>query len=316
MAVTSLQNESLWVERYRPQNLKECILKTSTMKEAQSMIKEGHIQNCLFYGGPGTGKTTLARVLCKELNLDYMIVNASNERGLDVIREKIASFASTVSMSGNGKCFILDEADHLLPGTQAALRNAAEEYSKSCSIVMTANYPNRIIPALHSRFVGVDFNADKKELEQMQAKMFMRVVDILDMEKVEYEERVIASVVQKLFPDNRKILGTLQQYARHGKIDEGVLMTLEDVSIEALIEAIRNKKAKQALQWAEDNKDNDTSSMYENIFKSLKQWVDSSWIPDAIMILEDYQRYDSSVASKELHLAAMCTEMMTSLEFK
>ena len=144
--------QSLFVEKYRPRTIDDCILKQSTKTEAKSMVAEGKIQNCLFFGPPGTGKTTLARALCNELELDYVIVNASNERGLDVIREKITNFASTVSMSGNGKCFILDEADHLLPNTQAALRNAAEEFSKSCSFIMTANYPNRIIPALHSRF--------------------------------------------------------------------------------------------------------------------------------------------------------------------
>ena len=315
MSINANMHESLWVEKYRPSKLEDCILKASTLKEAKSMIAEGKIQNCLFYGPPGTGKTTLARVLCNEIGLDYMIINASNERGLDVIRERITNFASTVSMSGQGKCFIIDESDYLLPATQAALRNSSEEFSKSCSFIMTANYPNRIIPALHSRFVGVDFGADKKELEQMQAKMFMRVIDILDFEQVEYDEKVIIALVQKLFPDNRKILGVLQQFARHGKIDEGVLMSLDDVSIDTLIEAIRNKKAKQVLQWAEDNKDNDTSSMYENLYKSLKMFVDKSSIPDAIMILEDYQRYDAIVPSKELHLASMCTEIMTTIEF-
>ena len=316
MTIDYDSTQSLWVEKYRPRTIDDCILKQSTKAEAKSMVEEGKIQNCLFFGPPGTGKTTLARALCNELDLDYMIVNASNERGLDVIRDKITNFASTVSMSGNGKCFILDEADHLLPNTQAALRSAAEEFSKSCSFIMTANYPNRIIPALHSRFVGVDFGVEKKELDQMQAEFFFRVIEILDNEGVEYEENVLAAVIQKYFPDNRKILGLLQQYGRHGKIDEGVLMMIEEVSIDKLVESIKSKKFKQIVQWAEDNKDNDTSSMYERIYKTLKQWIEPDSIPDAIMILEDYQRHDATVPSKELHLSAMCTEMMTGLSFK
>jgi replication factor C small subunit len=308
--------QSLWVEKYRPRTIDACILKQSTKVEAKSMVKEGKIQNCLFYGPPGTGKTTLARALCNELDIDYMIINASNERGLDVIREKITSFASTVSMSGNGKCFILDEADHLLPNTQAALRGAAEEFSKSCSFIMTANYPNRIIPALHSRFVGVDFGVDKAEMDQMQAQFFMRVIEILENEDIEYDEAVLAAVIQKHFPDNRKILGLLQQYGRHGKIDEGILMMMEEVSIDNLLTSIKSKKFKQIVQWAEDNKDNDTSTVYDKIYKALKQWIEPSSVPDAIMILEEYQRHDSIVPSKELHLAAMCTELMTTVDFK
>jgi DNA polymerase III delta prime subunit len=308
--------ETLWVEKYRPQTISECILKSSTATEFNSILKEGKIPNLLLYGPPGTGKTTTAKALCNELDLDYVVVNASIERGLDVIRDNITSFATTASLSGNGKCFILDEADHLLPATQAALRNASEQFSKNCSFIMTANYPNRIIPALHSRFVGIDFGADKKEMEMMQAKFFMRVLDILANEEVEYEEVALIAVIQKYFPDNRKILGILQQYGRHGKIDAGVLMNLEEVSIDKLMQSIKTKKFKQIVQWAEDNKDNDTSSMYENIYKNLKEWVEPASIPDAILILHDYQKSDAIVPSKELHLAAMCTELMTSVEFR
>lgn len=315
MSIDFNPNETLWVEKYRPKTIKDCILKSNTKKEFQSILKEGKIPNLLFYGPPGTGKTTAARALCNELDTDYIIVNASNERGLDVIREHITSFASTVSMSGNGKCFILDEADYLLPATQAALRNASEEFSKSCSFIMTANYPNRIISALHSRFVGVDFNTDKQEMESMQAQFFMRITDILKNENVEYNESVLVPIIQKYFPDNRKILGTLQQYGRHGKIDEGVLMQLEEVSLDKLIEAIKIRKFKHIVQWAEDNKDNDTSSMYERIYKTLKEWVKPDSIPDVILILEEYQKSDSIVPSKELHLVALCTEIMTTAEF-
>jgi DNA polymerase III delta prime subunit len=279
------------------------------------MIEGGSIQSSLFFGPPGTGKTTLARALCNDLDVDYMMVNASNERGLDVIRDKITSFASTVSMSGNGKCFILDEADHLLPNTQAALRGAADEFS-NCAFIMTANYPNKIIEALHSRFVAVDFSIDKKEEERMQAEFFSRLTDILDNEGVKYDELVLIKLIQRFFPDNRKILGLLQQYGRSGTIDEGILMALEEVSIDKLIESIRGKKFKQIVQWAEDNKDNDTSLMYDKVYKSLRKFVDGDSIPDAIMILEDYQRFDANVPSKELHLAAMCTELMTTLRFK
>lgn len=309
-------NESLWVEKYRPTTIAECILKSSTVIEFNSILEEGKVPNLLLFGPPGTGKTTAARALCNELDLDYIIINASNERGLDVIRDKITSFASSVSMSGNGKCIILDEADYLLPATQAAMRNASEEFSKSCSFIMTANYPNRIIPALHSRFVSIDFGADKKEMEVMQANFFMRIINILNNEGIEFEESALISLIQKYFPDNRKILGLLQQYGRHGKIDAGVLMNLEEVSIDKLIESIKTKKFKQIVQWCEDNKDNDTSSMYEKIYKTLKEWVDPSSIPDAIMILQDYQKYDSIVPSKELHLSSMCTEIMTTISFK
>lgn len=315
--VTSNENETLWVEKYRPSTIDEVILKQETKRQFKQIAQTGDIPNMLLYGPPGCGKTSISKAMCKQLGVDWMVVNASNERGLDVIRDKIMSFASTVSLGGNGKCFILDEADHLMPATQAALRSASEELSSNCSFIMTANYPNRIIDALHSRFVGVDFGADKKELEQMQAEFFFRVTEILDLEGVTYDESVLVQVVQKYFPDNRKILNKLQQYARGGNtIDTGILMSMDEISIEGLVKAISAKKFKAITQWAADNADNDTASLYEKMYKELKQFVEPSSIPDAIMILEDHQRWDSTVPSKELHLVSCAVEMMTQLTFK
>lgn len=309
-------NEFAWVEKYRPKTIDECILKAKVKSQFKDMVKQGKIQNMLLYGGPGSGKTTVAKALCHELGLDWMIVNASNERGLDVIRDRITSFCSTVSLTGNGKCFILDEADHLLPATQAALRNASEEYSKYCSFVMTANYPNRIIEPLHSRFIGIDFNADKAELEKMQASFYVRLMDILENESVTWDDKALITVIQKFFPDNRRILNILQNYGRSGRIDEGVLMSIDEVSVEAFIAAIKAKKFKEVNQFAVDNSTNDTSMIYQNVYRAIKSLIEPNSIPDVVRTLEDYQRYDSIVPSKELHIAALGLELMMVAEFK
>jgi DNA polymerase III delta prime subunit len=309
--------EPLWVERYRPTKIEDCILKTDAQRVLSSIVEDGHVPNMLFYGPPGTGKTTAAKALCQELGLDWTVVNASNERGLDMIREKIYGFASTVSLGGNGKCFILDEADYLTPNAQSALRAASEELSSNCSFVMTANYPNRIIEALHSRFTGMDFSASKQDSERMQAEFFFRLTEILFNESVEYDERVLAEVVSKFFPDNRKILNKLQHYAKGGNVvDEGILMEIEEVNLDSLIAAIKDKKFNQVKQWAADNKDNDTSILYEGLYQRMRDIVVPDSIPDAIMILEEAQRYDAIVPSKELHLASTAVELMMGVDFK
>lgn len=311
-------NETLWVEKFRPTCVNDCILQERLKKEANSIVASGEIPNMLFYGTAGTGKTTLARAICEEIGVDWIIINASNERGLDVIREKISTFASTASLTSNkGKCVILDEGDRLLPATQDAFKAEIETFSSTCSFIMTANHPNRLIDPLRSRLVGIDFSVNKSESERMMAEFYGRLCDILDYEGVKYDDAVLIQVIQRFFPDNRRILGELQLYSRGaGEINEGILMQIEEASIDTLIQSITSRKFKGMAQWAADNANNDTTDLYVKIYKELKNFVKSDSIPDAICIINDYQRYDSVVPSKELHLSAMATELAMNLEFK
>lgn len=313
------EREHLWVEKFRPQTIEECILQQRTKSEVLATVADGgKIPNLLFYGPPGCGKTTLAKAMCTQANVDWILFNGSNERGIDAVRDRIVSFASTASLSGNDhKVIIIDESDRLTALAQDALKSEIERFSKTCTFIFTANHPNRLIEALHSRLVAIDFAPKKEEVDQMQAEMFMRVCEILEHESVTYNEAVLVEVIQRFFPDNRRILGELQQYARASNdINEGMLMHIAGSDSKALIEAIVSKKFKDITQWAADNANNDTSMIYEEIYLDLKSFVKPSSIPDAIMILEEYQRFDSSVPSKELHLAAMSVELMTTLEFK
>lgn len=318
MSITFLKDEPIWEEKYRPQTIDECILRKDVEKEFKSFVEKGQIGNgrLVLHGRPGTSKTTTSIALCKSLNLDWDFVNASSERGIDMIRDRLERFASTASLSGNGKAFIIDECDRLTAHAMDALKSMSEQYGKYCSLIMTANHPNRLTDAIRSRFTYIDFNPTKDDEAYMQLKLFNRVKAILDNENVTYDERVIVLLIQKHFPDNRQIVRLLQYYSSHGHIDEGVLMMVDEASIDFLVDAMKDKKFKKVVEWTENNSDNDTSSVYEALYSSLRASVDKNCIPDMISIINDYQRYDDVVPSKTLHIVAMATELMSTVTFK
>lgn len=309
-------NECLWVEKFRPQTIDECILPVAIKKQFKEIAESGKIPNMMLSGGAGTGKTTIAKALCNELKVDWIIVNTSEETGIDTLRTKIRDFASTVSFSDAGKCVILDEFDYASPNLQAGLRNAMESFSRTCSFILTCNFANRIIDPIHSRTVQVSFDIKKEDQVQLQTQMFKRVCDILDFEKVQFDKRSVATLIQKFYPDNRRILGQLQQYGRSGVIDEGILIDLQEVSIDTLIKSMKSKQFKEVRQWCAENSGSDLSTLYTRLYRSLKDHLDPKSIPDAILILEDYQRYDSIVPDRELHVAALAVQLMMSVEFK
>lgn len=308
--------EPLWVERFRPQIIDDCILPEKTKSAFKEILIGGHIPNLMLSGGAGTGKTTVARALCNELKVDWIIINCSDETGIDVLRTKIKDFASTVSFSNAGKCIILDEFDYASPNLQAGMRNAIEAYSQVCSFILTCNYSTRIIPAIHSRTVHIAFEVNNAERPALQATFFNRISEILAFENIPFDKRAVATLVQKFYPDNRKILGQLQQYSRAGSIDAGILIDLQEVSIESLIKAMKSKQFKDVRQWCAENSSNDLSNLYTRLFKSLKDYIEPKSIPEAILILEDYQRYDSTVPDRELHIAALAVQLMMGVEFK
>lgn len=310
------QSEPLWVERYRPKSIAECILPKSIKKQFEDILATNRMPNLILSGGAGTGKTTVAKALCDELGLDWIVINASEENGIDVLRTKIKDFASTVSFSDNGKCVIMDESDHLTNSAQAAFRGMIEAFSKTCSFVFTCNYPNRMIDPLFSRSVHISFEIPKDEALTLQAQFFKRVIAILQNENVGFDQKAVATLIQKFFPDNRRVIGQLQHFARAGSIGPEILMELQEVSIESLINSMKAKQFKDVRQWCADNSDNDLSNLYSKLYKGLKDYIDSDSIPEAILILEDYQRYDSVVPDKELHLAAMCVNLMSQVVFK
>lgn len=309
-------NEPLWVEKYRPQTIADCILPKNLRKQFDDIVKGGRIPNLLLCGTAGTGKTTVAKALCNELEVDWIIINASEDNGIDLIRNKIKDFASTVSFSDAGKCVILDEADALTPAAQSALRGGLESYSQTCSFIFTCNYPSRIIDPLHSRTVRVDYDIPKAEQPGIQAQFFQRVCAILANENIKFDQMAVATLIQKFFPDNRRILGQLQQYARGGEIDAGILNDLQEVSIDSLIKSMKAKKFGEVRQWCAENANNDLAVMYTKLYKSLKDNVEPASIPEAILILEDSQRYHTIVPDLELHVAAMCVSLMSSVTFK
>ena len=312
-----MSEQYLWVEKYRPQKIEDCILPASLKKTFKEFIDTGELPNFLFAGTAGTGKTTVAKALCNEVGAEYLFINGSEESGIDVLRNKIKSFASSVSLTDAKKVVILDEADYLNPNsTQPALRGFIEEFSNNCRFIFTCNFKNRIIEPLHSRCVVIDFKIDNKEMPKVAAGFYRRVMDICSFENVEADGKVVAALIQKHFPDYRRILNELQRYSVSGKIDEGILVNLSEETFKELYKDLAAKNFNSVRKWIGKNSDTDSTELFRNIYDNAKDFVEQGSIPQLILILADYQYKAAFVADHEINMMAAMTEIMAQVRFK
>ena len=310
-------DDFLWVEKYRPTNIDECVLPKTLKDNLREFIAQGDIPNLILSGGPGVGKTTAAKALIEELGLTYMMINGSEESGIDVLRTKIKNFASTVSLHGGRKYLILDESDYLNPqSTQPALRGFMEEFHKNCGFILTCNYKNRLIEPLQSRCSTIDFSVPKAEKKQLAEQFFQRVMDILSKENIKYEPKAVAEVINKFFPDWRKVLNELQRYSASGKIDAGILLDISEVNIKELMNYMKGKEFTNVRKWVVDNLDNDPTRLFRHIYNNLYTHMDGGSIPHAVVILGEYQYKAAFVADQEINTLACLTEIMSRVKFK
>ena len=305
----------LWTEAHRPKTIEECILPERLKKPFQEYVNSEKIPHLLLSGGAGVGKTTVAKAMCNQIDADYIMINGSDESGIDVFRTKIKDFASSMSFTGGRKVIIIDEADYLNPNsTQPALRNAMEEFASNCSFIFTCNFKNRIIDPLHSRCAVVDFTLKNDEKTKMAGQFFKRIQTILQSENVEYEDKVIAELIKKHFPDFRRILNELQRYSQFGKIDVGILAQIGDISIAEITKHLKNKDFGAIRKWVA-TADFDAATLYRKLYDSLYEVLQPQSIPQAVIILADYQYKQAFVADAEINTVACLTELMVSVEF-
>jgi DNA polymerase III delta prime subunit len=311
-----LKEEFLFVEKYRPQIIEDCILPKGLKDTFQEMVFKGELINMMFTGSAGVGKTTVARALCNELNLDYMMINGSEDGNIDTLRGKIKQFASTVSLQGGQKVVILDEADYLNPqSTQPALRGFIEEFSSNCRFILTCNFKNRIIDPLHSRCSIYEFNYGVQNA-WIAADFMKRLQWILDCEKITYDNQVLSELIMKYIPDWRRVLNECQRYGMSGTIDTGVLVTLSESSIKGLMEDLKTKNFKKMRKWVTDNMDVESTKLFRMVYDNMVEYVTPNNIPQLVLILADYSYKDSFVADHELNVVACMTEIMSSIKFK
>ena len=305
----------LWTEKYRPRTVEECILPERLKAVFQQYVNQKEMPNLLLAGGAGVGKTTIAKAMCNEIGCDYMVINGSDENGVDTIRVKIKNYASSISLSGGRKVVILDEADYLTPNAQAILRNAIEEFAANCSFIFTCNYKNKIIDPLHSRCAVIEFGLKNGEKAQMASAFFKRITHILNTEKVEFDEKVIAEVVKKHFPDFRRVINELQRYSKLGKIDVGILSQIGDISISQIVKHLKEKDFTSVRKWAATS-EIDNTTFFRKLYDALYDIAKPQSIPQAVLILADYQYKQAFVADHEINLVACLTEIMANVEFK
>lgn len=310
-------NQFLWCEKYRPKTIAECILPKSLKDTFQQIVEKGELPNLMFSGTAGLGKTTVARALCDQLGIDYIIINGSEEGNIDTLRTKIRQFASTVSLHGGYKCVILDEADYLNPqSTQPALRGFIEEFANNCRFILTCNFKNRIIEPLHSRCGVIDFKFDKKQLAVLCGQFLSRFKNILSYENVTYDEAILAELILKHAPDWRRVLNEAQRYAVGGNIDSGILVTLNDKSIKDLMTSLKSKNFKSMREWVVNNIDTEPHAIFRKIYDNLNEYLQPQSVPQIIIILADYQYKNAFVADHELNVVACMTEVMANAEWK
>ena len=312
-----MNTDFLWVEQYRPKTIDDCILPDSLKSLFLAFIKKGEISNMLFSGTAGIGKTTVAKALCEQMNCDWIMINGSEEGGIDVLRNKIKNFASTVSLSGGKKVVILDEADYLNPqSTQPALRGFVEEFHKNCRFILTCNFKNRIIEPLHSRFSNIEFKVNPKDKPKLASRLFERAIYILKEQNVDYEDKVLVELITKHFPDFRKLINELQRYSVSGSIDAGILVNVSDENLKTLITHLKGKEFSDMRKWVVNNLDNDPVKIFRKIYDTLYTNLEPSTIPHAVLIIADYQYKSAFVADQEINLVACLTELMSQVKFK
>jgi DNA polymerase III delta prime subunit len=306
----------LWVEKYRPARIEDCILPDAIKETFQEFVKRKEIPNLLLSGTAGVGKTTVAKALCNEVGCDYIIINGSDESGIDVLRNKIKNYASSVSLMGGRKVIIIDEADYLNPNsTQPALRGAIEEFASNCSFIFTCNFKNRIIDPIHSRCSVIDFKINGSK-PKLAAQFFKKVENILSQERVTYDKEVVAAIITKHFPDNRRILNELQRYSVAGTIDKGILSSVSDIQLADLLRALKEKDFASARKWVTNNLDNDPARIFRKLYDSLYESLKPQSVPQLVLILAKYQYQAAFVADSEINLIACLTEIMVDCEFK
>jgi len=312
-------SDFIWVEKYRPQTIDECILPENIKKTFKDFLDKGEIPNMLLSGPPGVGKTTVAKALCNQLGVDYYVINGSDEgRFLDTVRNNAKNFASTVSLSSDSKhkVIIIDEADNTTSDVQLLLRASIEEFANNCRFIFTCNYKNKIIEPLHSRCAVVEFGIQGKLKQEIAAKFFGRLVTILNQEKIEADKKVLAELINKHFPDWRRILNECQRYAVGGKIDSGILATFSDVSVNDLVKNLKEKNFPEVRKWVVSNLDNDSSVLLRRVYDALNNTLVSNTIPAAVLIIAKYQYQIAFVADQEINILACLTEIMVECKFK
>ena len=314
-----MHDDFLWVEKYRPKKVEDCILTQNVKDTFSSFVEQGEIPNLLLSGTAGVGKTTIAKALCNELGADFYVINGSDEgRFLDTVRNQAQNFAATVSLTGGAKhkILIIDEADNTTPDVQLLLRASIETFQKNCRFIFTCNFKNKIIEPLHSRTTVIDFKVRGKSKQLLAGEFFNRCRDILTKEKVTFNNKVVAEVIQKYFPDFRRTLNELQRYASTGGIDTGILATLGDAKIDTLVDSMRDKKFNDVKAWVQQNLDSDPASIMRNLYDNLTSVMDGPSTAAAVLIIADYQYKSAFVADQEVNLLACLTQLMMECNFK